>query len=468
MRQVREAARLAMVLLVVWAAPARAARTLSLDEALALARANNADLKAARARLDEAQGDVEASWSALLPKVSLQGRYTHNNKEVSLALGKMLDGGVLGLAGVLAKTSSSAEEKAALGQFESQLSAASSSPIVIQKEEQLDGNLNATVPLLALPAYPALRAVKDSYAAQQASYSATEASVLLAVAETYFAAAGADELLRARQDAVSLASQTLSTAKARVEAGAATRVDEMRAEVALVRAKEAVTEALDTEARAYRALGTLMGTEEPVRVVPAASEAAPLPPSETLVRQALTLRPEIAANERLNEAAKLSAKAQAWGWAPTLAAFGQAHVGNYESFSGDDYAWAAGIELDWSIYDGGMRRAQEDIDEARWAEGQARIEALRDSIRDGVVDARRAIGTKESALKAAGEEVDLAQATLKLVRAQYDAGQATQLDLLQAQDSLVSAEVARASARFGLSLATIDLQRETGTFPAGG
>jgi outer membrane protein TolC len=52
------------------------------------------------------------------------------------------------------------------------------------------------------------------------------------------------------------------------------------------------------------------------------------------------------------------------------------------------------------------------------------------------------------------------------VQVQHDAGTATQLDLLQAQDNLVAAEVALAQARFDLSLGALSLERLSGAFPA--
>src|SRR5690348_2257749 len=54
---------------------AHADRTLTLDEALALARANNKDLKAARARVDQAEVAIKQAWAALLPTASANGRY---------------------------------------------------------------------------------------------------------------------------------------------------------------------------------------------------------------------------------------------------------------------------------------------------------------------------------------------------------------------------------------------------------
>ena len=43
--------------------------------------------------------------------------------------------------------------------------------------------------------------------------------------------------------------------------------------------------------------------------------------------------------------------------------------------------------------------------------------------------------------------------------------QATQLDLLQAQDTLVLSEVSLAQARFDVALADLELRRAAGTFP---
>ncbi len=66
---------------------------------------------------------------------------------------------------------------------------------------------------------------------------------------------------------------------------------------------------------------------------------------------------------------------------------------------------------------------------------------------DDVEVARRALETKRQALVTARRSVDLSKETLDLVRVQHDAGTATQLDLLQAQDALVSADVAAAAQR---------------------
>src|SRR4051794_19355694 len=111
-------------LLVALGGAASADRVLTLEDALALARTHNRDLRGARARVAEAQAGIEQARAALLPTVSAQGRYTHNYKQVAIDFGAIVPG---------------------------------AGEIIIQKGEQLDANLTASVPLLAPSAYSAYR-----------------------------------------------------------------------------------------------------------------------------------------------------------------------------------------------------------------------------------------------------------------------------------------------------------------------
>jgi len=460
------AAALVFVVAALGVAPAALAqRALSLDEALAAARQNNRDLRAARARLEQSAAAVELAWVAVLPQVVTQGRYTHNYKEVSLDLAEALNASVLGLAKVLESTSTDAAQQAAINAFEDKLNGVQSNPIVLQPAEQLNLIVNANVPLAVPHAYFTLKAAKEAEKASEANFSVSEATVLLAVAQTYYAAAGADELLVARKNAVALAREGLARAKAKFEAGSATSVDVSRAEVVLVRAEQAEVDTRDVQAEVYRALATQLGTTEPLKVLPA--EVAPQEPAPeaALVEGALRLRPEFAFYRHSLQANLASTKSALWRWAPTLSAFGNVQAFNYESFSGDNYSWAVGLQLDWVLYDGGARTAQRHSIEAQRREQEARLDLLCSTVSDEVVNSRRALATRRRALGAATRLADLGKETLQLVQVQYEAGRVTQLDLLQAQDSLVAAELGVAQARFALAVTNLQLQRNAGTFP---
>lgn len=427
--------------------PPPSTRSLSLEEALRLAYRNNRDLKQARARVDAVRTGVQQAWSALLPNVAAQGKYTHNYKEVAIDFGRQLIGALNDTGGFM-------------------LPLPPANPIVIQRREQLDAALNATVPLLVPWAYPALQAAQSNLKAGVKGEAVTVSSVLFGAAQAYYACAGTDELVAARTHAVMVAQKALDNAKARLEAGVVNRVEVTRAELQLVREQQALLEAQDQSASAYRALATLLDLQGPLHVLP---EPEPAPAQGTVAERtklALELRPEFAQYQLTIKGNRQTALSNGLRWLPTVSAFGTLRAFNYAGFSGDNYAWAAGLQLDWVLYDGGIRDAQRHLAQAQRRENEAKLDLLYDQVGDDIANAQRQLATKRRALDTAKRSLELSRETLELVQVQHEAGTATQLDLLQAQDSLVGAEVALAQARFDLSLGALQLERLTGTFPA--
>jgi outer membrane protein TolC len=398
---------------------------LTLDQALAMARKNNRGVVAERAKLAQAQTNIEAAWTALFPTVAGQAKYTHNYRRVELMFG--------------------------------------GKNLLVQPDDQWDFGLQATAPILAPAAYPALEAVKASVKASEAFFETSEADVLVAVAKAFLAAAVSDEVLVARRSSIDVARATLKNAQTRQAAGTVTKVDVDRAELALVRAEQAEREARFGQEQAYRALGTLIQVEGPFKIrleIP----RGPLPNARD-VDMALHLRPEFRALEATVKSADAQRRAHAWRWAPTLSAFGNLRKFNYDNFALDRHSWAFGGQLDWVIFDGGGRDAQRHLAAALLSETQARAEVLRDSIRDALADTQSQLETKQRGVEAAERSVALSRETLDLVRVQYEAGIGTQLDLLQAQDTIVASMLGLAQAHFDVAAADLALRHAAGTFP---
>jgi outer membrane protein len=403
------------------------ARQLTLEDALALARKHSWNLKAGRARVAQAQTNISSAWALLLPNVSAQGRYTRNYAQFEFATGP--------------------------GQT-----------LLIQPINQLDGIIQFTAPLLVPAAYPGLEAVKGEVAAAESTYHVGENDVLFAVAQSYYAAAIADEVLDRRGSNIGVARATLANAKTRFSAGTVTKVDVDRAELALVRAEQMEREARHGRNRAYRALGTLIGLDSPFKVNELPT-SVPSPPSHDNLDNVLQLRPEFRTIQLQFQAADDHRKAEAWRWSPSVSAFGNARRFNYQNFNRDRYSWAVGVQLEWVIYDGGGRDARRHLAAAQAEEAHARAEALRETVRDDLANNRGLLETKQHAVDAATRSVALARETIDLVRTQYEAGTVTQVDLLQAQDGLVGAEETLAQARFDVAVADLSLRKAAGTFP---
>jgi outer membrane protein TolC len=289
------------------------------------------------------------------------------------------------------------------------------------------------------------------------------ATVLFGVAQAFYAAAIADEVMSARQSNIEVARVTLENARTRFENGSVTKVEVDRAELALARAEQSARESRFAQAQAYRALATLIQSDREFKVRPVAS---PEEAEETeSLESALHLRPEFRALELTTKSAEAQRRAQAWRWAPSLSAFGNLRAFNYDNFAQQRHAWAVGLQLDWVLYDGGVRDAQRHLANAQAQEAAALAAVLRDAIRDDLANGHGLLETKRHAQKAAEHSVTLAMETLDLVRTEYEAGHLAQIDLLQAQDGLVAAKEALAQARFDVAVADLTLRRASGAFP---
>ena len=426
---------LAVAAPLVQAAESPSASALTLDQALAMARKRNRSMVVERARLAQAQTNIEQAWSALFPTVSAQGKYTHNDTAAKFSVP------ITNAAGMMTGTN----------------------VLTLQPQEQLDGAINASLPLIAPPAYPALEAVKSGVRAAEANFEVSESQLLFGVAQSFYAAGIADEVLVARHSSVEVARATLENARTRFSAGTVTKVDVDRAELAHMRAEQQEREALTGRAQAYRALATLIQADGTFKVV--------IPPPSTSRSDALSLdmalhlRPEFRALDETLRSSEAQRRAYAWRWAPTVSAFGLARRFNYLNFAQHDYAWAVGAQLDWVLYDGGVRDAQRHLAAAQADEALARAQVLRDSVSDDLVNGQRSLETKQKAVETAERSVTLARETLELVRVQYEAGSVTQVDLLQAQDGLVAVQESLAQAHFDVAVADLTLRRAAGTFP---
>ena len=490
------------------AATATAARSLTIEDAIKLGETQNRDLAAARARLKGAHADVERAMAALLPTLNVQGRLTVNEPEVKVpfdqraqTFSSLLQGGAISDASIaLAKTgmlqqgsltksladycrnASGANRDAVdslckqltdpasqltkapptVDELDSMLTSANPQ-IVIQPRLQLDANIVANVPLLVPAAYPALQGAKLAYRAQERQLEVTMAQVLQSVATAFFAAAGSEELVAARTNTIEVAQKTVDNAKVRLQAGVVNKVEVTRAELALIQAKQRLLESQDSRASAYRMLATMI--KQPAgsfKVTPPPEPSTELTAEDQLVDQALKSRPELLSIDLSMRAAQSQVTSSWLRYAPNVSLFGNIRLTNATGFAGRHDSYAFGAQIDWQLFDGFVRDAQRHQFDAQRRDAELRMEQLRESISDEVINARRNVQTKRQGLLTAQRALQMAQETLNLVRLQYEAGTATQLDLLTSQDQMDLSAVGLAQARFDLSLSIIQLRRLIG------
>ena len=290
--------------------------------------------------------------------------------------------------------------------------------------------------------------------------------MLFSVAQTFYAAGIADEVLVARRSSVDVARATLDNARTRKDAGTVTKVDVDRAELALVRAEQQEREAITGRDQTYRALATLIQADGPFHVVDPAARRRRTGSTISRWTWRCTCGPSSGPSRRPRARRTAQRRAYFWRWAPVAVGVRATRAGSTTSTSRSTTTpGRSGLQLDWVIYDGGTRDAQRHLAAAQAEEALARTEVLRDSINDDLVNGSRSLETKQKAVETAERSVALARETLDLVRTQYEAGSVTQVDLLQAQDSLVAVQESLAQAHYDVAIADLTLRRAVGTFP---
>jgi outer membrane protein TolC len=153
------------------------------------------------------------------------------------------------------------------------------------------------------------------------------------VLSVYYGLSSDYDDLKAKENAADVAATFLHTVKRQIEVGTAAPTDSITAETQLVTSRQAVVDSRATlrldEIRLKDLIGR-NGTEDPllatVRIVPVDKISVPekedLPPVDEMVRQAITARPDLAANKANEAASEVSILGTRNGVLPGLTAFG--------------------------------------------------------------------------------------------------------------------------------------------------
>jgi outer membrane protein len=403
------------------AAPAR--RVITLEEAVASARAHEPQLRQAQANARAGAARADQTRAGLLPQVGASGavEWSGTDRDDAFAAGR---DGTTWSAGVAA-----------------------------------DQTLFDAGTLFRW------RAARSSADALRSAAATTGLDVVSAVRAAYFAARAERDLTRVAEETVTQNQARLRQVQAFVDVGtqppialAQSRADLASARLALIRAENAYASA---KTRLAQAMG--LETWEPFEVADdtlpvVEGEAGPLEP---LVAEALGRRPELAtlaAQERASEQSRSAARA---GWLPSVGA--RATYGRSGPRPDDTTgAWTAGVNLSWSLFDGGLTSARVREAEASLESLRAQETALRTDIRVALEQAYLGVRAARGAVDAAAEAETAARERLRLAEGRFQAGAGSIIELGDAQVAVSTAGAQRVQAEYDLSAARAALLRAVG------
>ena len=402
--------------------------TLTLDQCITLALENNPGLQGEREKIIELENDYRIAASGLYPKVSLSAYYQRYDKD---RLG--IQPGMLYV-----------EETLALGKVRQLL---------------FDGGKTR---------YSKYAAEKGAEA-QKASSEGTRLDTIFAVSQAYYRVLEARELLRVGENSRQQREAFFKLTEAFRKAGRGTKLDSLKAEAQLLDAERSLSQAREASRLSELILKKTIGMDLRTRlliadVLPEAfSEPAD---EETLLRNALENNPDIKKIKLQKEQSEAALRSAYGPFMPELSLQGTYGYRDRDSGPGAD-EWTAGVFLEWSLFEGGLTRAQagkarSKVNQITWSE-----KAVKDQVQ---VDLREAVGNVWTALAAVKSSKRLVEAQDEAYKASvafYKRGKSTYIEVLSSEVDLTQAKAAYVRAVGDYQNANARLNRVIGIYETG-
>jgi outer membrane protein TolC len=294
-----------------------------------------------------------------------------------------------------------------------------------------------------------------------------------------------DILLAAQQITVNEASvnllqKELDDQQRRYDAGTVPHFNVLRASVSVANARPPLIQARNNYRIAKNNLANLLGYNLPRDIW----ENIPLKLTDTLdatpyqinlpdaLQQALTKRPELAALRNTEELQKLNITDASSGYKPNLSIFAGYNWLNRQFGNPPTYAtpgpneyldgWNAGAQMSWDIFDGMLTHGKVVQAKALYTKS---ITAVDEEMRNIELEVRTAYSDfleAQEVLESQKTVQDEAEEALREANARADAGTGTQLDVLDAENSLTQARSTQVQALHDYDAARARFERAIG------
>ncbi len=428
----------------------RALRPLGLGEVETLAEVNNPNLKAIASQVDQAKSNLRAQISAWYPTLSLTASNMPGffNGE---SYNSLPDGSFNSTSTGLSKT----------------------------RLQGAKGGVGINWALINPQRVPQIAAARDQFEQAKNQYLIALRELRLQAAQAYFQLQLADDQVRIGQESVRASLVSLRDARARFQAGVATKLEVLQAETQLGRDEQLLTNSIASQSIARRSLARLL--DLPQTITPTAKEPLRVlgvwtPSLQESIVAAYAFREELS-NAILDiSVANSNANSARGAVQPFLNIFdnfsAERYLGGVTTnslipTSGDgsfqyNINNTVGLNFSWAIFDGGKALAQSRQYKQKAAENAFKFADQRDTIRFQVEQSFYQLRQHNRDIQTTSREVISARESLRLARLRYQAGVTTQREVVDTQRDLTQAEVAYATALANYNTSLAELRRRTG------
>jgi len=322
----------------------------------------------------------------------------------------------------------------------------------------------------------ATAAARSELLATQAAQKTVQTALAADVVQAYFALRSLDEQVAATQRSVNSRAESLALQRKRYDAGVISEFEfrQLEAEELAARAQLPLLESQRN--RQENALAVLLGRSPRAiysgEVVKKKSDSEQVnPPQHALVvpsglpSELLLRRPDLVEAEQRLIAANARIGAARAAYFPSLSItgfYGAASSATYNLFTGPAGTWQAAGTLTQPIWNAGLVGSQVDAANARQRQALANYQlAIQNAFRE-VRDAIVAQSKTREQFDAENQRAETLREALRLAKLRYDSGVASQLDVLDAERNLLSAELNRSDALRAQRSAVADLFKALG------
>jgi len=305
-----------------------------------------------------------------------------------------------------------------------------------------------------------LRADRESARAQMDTQRASVITTEYAVRNAFF-------LARAQRALVLVAEQTqanqqkhLAQIEAFVEVGTRPEIDLAQTRTDLANARVQLLQAQNNYANARESLKLVMGADDDVQYEVNDDTLPALPEEDVslsmLVQRAYEARPELSSLARQVRAQSLRTRAVKGRYGPALTGTAATSKSGIEL---GNLTWNAyaGASLTWSLFESGSTYYAVREAEANQRGLEADLAQLALQIRVQLEQARLTVQTAKATVEAASEALSNAQARLALAEGRYQAGVGNGIELGDAQLALTQADAQRVQSEYNLAIARAQL-----------
>lgn len=422
----------------------RQLRPLTYRQVQILAEVNNPELKAIASQVEQAQSNLRAKIALWYPQLALNA-----TSLPTYTGGQQYSSGFTGTGQPIGDT--------------------------ITSIWRMSASLQASWALIDPSRTPQIAAARDQFEKAKNQYLIGLRDLRLQAAQAYFELQTADDQVQIGKESVRSSLVSLRDARARFQAGVATKLEVLEAETQLARDEQLLTNALALQAQSRRTLASLL--DLPQEVTPTAADPALVmgtwrPSLQESIVAAYTFREELDQALLDISIANSTANAELARVQPFLKIVNNLGVGRSYGYdfspnvvpeiTGWSVDNSVGLNLNWTLYDGGAARATYRQGKERAQENRYRFAQQRDAIRRDVEISFYELEKNNRNILTTSREVVSARESLRLARLRFQAGVTTQREVVDNQRDLTQAEVRYSNAISDYNKRLIELSRRTG------